>query len=198
MDLVTMILACSLYPNHSITNAIIELGSKNNPLAITNSENEAVSFKTLEQTDAYASNQIKQGHAVNIGLMQVSSRWLTRYQTTPAELTYPCKNMVVATKILNDAETRCNQLLSNPINDDIQACTLSIYKTGNSEAGLDYAHTIINYAQQHRFADLAASAEAKNPRGFHMIPGDAPTTAITINASKVNPATDAVRKIVTN
>ena len=35
MDLVTLVLACSLYADHSIPYAMIQTGTQNNPLVVT-------------------------------------------------------------------------------------------------------------------------------------------------------------------
>jgi hypothetical protein len=194
MELVTMILACSLYTDNSITNAMLEVGSKNNPLTVTVDSDPTKTFSNADQAAQFATQQIQQGHNVNIGLMQIPNRWLTDYKTIPADLFLPCKNMVLATKILNDAETQCEQLPTTTPNSDTHTCALSIYKSGDAKAGIDYANTVIQYANANPFSAIQADAEAKNPAGFHMIPGDAPTTAATKNAASLNPSTDKVKK----
>jgi hypothetical protein len=194
MELVTMILACSLYPDNSITNAMLEVGSHNNPLAVTVDGGQPTTFKTADQAAQFATAQIQQGHKVDVGLMQIPNIWLKQYPIIPSELFMGCKNTVLATKILNDAETQCSQMENLPANTSIQTCALSVYKTGDAQAGLDYANAVVSYSNSHSFSAIQAAAEAKNPAGFHMIPGDAPTTATTKDASKLNPTTDKVRK----
>jgi type IV secretion system protein VirB1 len=198
MDIVTMILACSLYPDNSIVNAMAQTSSHDKPFIVTVSNGAGIdsgvgnSFASAEQAARYATEQIKQNHTIDIGLLQIPSLWLKHYQTIPAELFLSCKNMALATKLLNDAETKCSQMS----NTDTRACALSMYKTDSPTAGLAYASTVINYAKNHPFSNLEKDAAAADPNGFeHIIPGDAPTNAITPNASKVNPATDPVRKI---
>lgn len=188
MDLVTMVLACSLYSDNSITNAMVQVGSQNKPLTVATANASPMSFTTPAQAAQYSNSQMQQGNAVAIGLMQIPSLWLKHAEVTPTDLFLPCKNMVFATKVLNNAVAECSQNADASTN--VQACALSMYKTGDAHAGLDYANTVLNYASSHPFSAIEAAAEAKNPAGFHMIPGDAPTTASTPNASKVNPATD--------
>lgn len=198
MDLVTMVLACSLYPDNSITNAMVQVGSKNKPLVVVVDDGDPKPFTSANQAAQFANSQIQQGHKVGVGLMQIPNYWLKQYSVIPSEIFLPCKNMVAATKILNDAETQCNQMTNLPANTSIQTCALSVYKTGDATAGLDYANAVINYSNAHPFSDIEAAAQAANPKGFNMIPGDAPTNASTPNASKVNPSTDKVRKTDTS
>lgn len=193
MELVTMILACSLYSDNSIANAMLETGSQNNPLVVTVDNSPTKSFKSADQAAQFATQQIQQGHDVSIGLMQIPSRWLKKDQAVPAELFMPCKNMVTATKILNAAQNDCSDLTGST---STSTCALSVYKSGDPKAGMSYANTVISYANTHPFSTIEADAEAKNPAGFHMIPGDAPTTASTKNASTINPSTDKVKKVM--
>lgn len=194
MELVTLVLACSLYNDNSIINAMLETGSNNNPLTVAVDNNPPKTFTTAAQAAQFATQQIQQGHEVNIGLMQIPNRWLSDYKVIPADLFMPCKNMVAATKILNDAANQCSQAATTTPNNDTNTCVLSTYKTGDAKAGSDYANTVIAYANAHPFSAIYDTAEAKNPAGFHMIPGDAPTTATTKNAAALNPTTDKVKK----
>ena len=64
----------------------------------------------------------------------------------PGELFRPCKNMVIATTILNHAAEVCAKQLNR---DD--RCALSIYRTGaETPAGQTYADSIIAYAASHQ------------------------------------------------
>ncbi len=170
MDLITMVLACSLYTDNSITNAIAQVGSKDNPLTITSENGERKVFKTQTQAAAYAATEIRDGHAVDIGLMQIPSRWLHDHKITVTELLGPCKNIVVATQILNNAAQRCSELQADQPADALKVCTLSMYKTGDAQAGADYAHTVLEYADAHPFDNIIAAAKKKNPKEFVTIP----------------------------
>jgi len=188
MDLITMVLACSLYTDNSITNAMVQVGSHNNSLAVRSTDGLKI-FKTQSDAINYTNTALQQGNTIDIGIMQIPSRW-AHASHSAAELFAPCKNMVVATKILNQAMDRCSELSANDPSIDEQACALSIYKTGNPQAGLDYANAIISYAKAHSFDAILAAAKAKNPKEFKMLAGDAATTAATPNATKLNPSTD--------
>jgi hypothetical protein len=153
MNLVTMVLACSLYPDNSITNAMVEIGSQNNPLTITitdNGQNTTTTFKTEAEALSYVNKVTAQGHTVNIGLLQIPYSWIAKYPASmganAAGLLRPCKNMVVATDLLNDATEQCAS-----IDGDKTACALSVFHTGSPTAGLDYAKQVVDYAVAHPF-----------------------------------------------
>lgn len=195
MDLITMILACSVYSNNSITNAMVQLGSQNKALSVAVDGNKAQSFTSADQALKFANDQLAQGHNINVGIMQIPNLWFKQYNVTVAELLLPCKNMVVATEILNASARSCADLSNKNPGFDETACTLSMYKTGDAQAGSDFANSITTYASAHNFDQILAAAKAKNPKEFSMLPGDVATTAATPNAAKINPATDPKRKI---
>lgn len=199
MDLVTMILACSLYNDNSIANAMAQVGSQNNPLTVTVEEGETKTFPDAKRATQFAIQEIQQGHTVDIGLMQIPSFWLKQFavNTNIQELFLPCRNMVLATKILNAAEEKCAQIPSTAVS-DLQTCALSVYKTNDETGGTAYAHAVLDYAANNSFHVIKQAAEAKNPAGFHMIPGDAPTTSTTKDAASVNPATDKTKMPLEN
>jgi hypothetical protein len=194
MDLVTMILACSLYNDNSIANAMAQVGSQNNPLTVTVEEGETKTFPDPQQATQFVIQEMQRGHTVDIGLMQIPSFWLKQFaaNTHIEELFLPCRNMVLATKILNAAEEKCAQIPSTAVS-DLQTCALSIYKTNDETGGTAYAHAVLDYAASNSFHVIKQEAEAKNPAGFHMIPGDAPTTSTTKDAASINPATDKTK-----
>ncbi len=190
MDLITMVLACSLYTDNSIVNAMVQVGSKNNPLIITPAGGSPKTFKTPSQAMAYTVSELQQGHPLDIGLMQVPSRWLEGHNISADELFAPCKNLVVATQILNNAADRCNELQANQSADDLKACTLSMYKTGDPQNGLEYAHTVMDYAKAHSFDDILAAAKKKNPKEFTMLPHLPPKKEPPRKVRQVQPNTD--------
>lgn len=187
MDLITMVLACSLYNDNSITNAIAEVGSKSNPLTVTSVGGERKVFKTQNEAATYALSELQQGHEIEIGLMQIPSRWLKDNNIALNELFGPCKNLVTATQILNSAAEQCNEVQSNASAENLKSCTLSIYKTGDPQAGLDYAHTIMDYANSHSFDDIIAAAKKKNPKEFEMVPHPPPPKFIPPKKIKITP-----------
>lgn len=178
MNLVTMVLACSLYPDNSITNAMVEVGSQNNPLTITitdNGQSKTKTFKTETEALNYANKEIAQGHSVNVGLLQIPNSWIAKYPSSMGAnvlgLLHPCKNMVVATDLLNDATEQCAS-----VDGDKTSCALSVYHTGSPTAGLDYAKQVIDYAVAHPFV--------KPPSILEQVPATPANanTSVTANA----------------
>lgn len=157
MDLVTLILACSLYADNSVPYAMAHSGSGNKPLLVT-VDNQAKQFKTESEAITYTQAKIAQGKKVNIGLMQISSEWLPEIGAHAADLFRPCKNMVIATQIMNKLRLQCQTLSVRNPTLNIQTCMLSLYKTGNTQAGIPFANTVTAYAAHHPFAPLAEKA----------------------------------------
>lgn len=152
MDLVTMLLACSLASDNSVTKAIVDLGSKNQPLTVSVVGGESKTFPTEAAATAFANNELQQGHAINIGLMQIPSRWLEPYHLSAGALFKPCKNMVTATRIINDMREQCLTMSTRvPPVTDMQACALSMYETGDPQQGADFAKKIMEQAKAHPF-----------------------------------------------
>lgn len=179
MDLVTMILACSLYADNSIINAMVEVGSKNKPYTVTLTDGDSTTLPNEEQTISYANSKIEQGKAVEIGLMQIPSFWLKQNHLNLNEIIKPCKNMVAATQLLLQAHEQCITMQNTPPIADVQACTLSIYKTGDAHNGLDYANAVISYANEHPFSILEAQANK---------PSDLPASPITTDKKTKKPS----------
>jgi type IV secretion system protein VirB1 len=157
MDLVTLVLACSLYADNSIPYAMIQTGGGNNPLQVS-VDNITKRFKEESAATQYTQQQITQNKTVNIGLMQISSQWLTVFSVRPSELFRPCKNMVIATQIMNKLYLQCQRLAEHNAALNVQTCMLSLYKTGNAQTGLTYANQVIDYAAKHPFSVLAEKA----------------------------------------
>ncbi len=178
MDLITLVLACSLYSNNSIPYAMIETGSENNPLLVT-VDNETKHFKTESEAIAYTQKQMARGKHVGIGLMQISSQWFPKVGAHAADLFRPCKNLVVATQIMNKAQLQCQTLAERNPTLNVPACMLSLYKTGNTQTGLVYASTVLNYAEKHPFLPLAEKA-----RDPGMLAAAKPKTDLSANTNE--------------
>ena len=159
MDIVTLVMACSMFSDYSITNAMIQVGSKDNYLMVTPANGSSTIFPNTKQAIAYSNEQIQQATPFEIGITQLPSRWLTEYKLTPEEAMQPCKNLVIATQIVSKAWDTCTKKVSDPSSaQQVQACALSMYKTGDAKAGLDYATAVMNYADAHPFKEIAAPA----------------------------------------
>ena len=157
MDLVTLVLACSLYADNSIPYAMIQTGTQNNPLVVT-VDDDTKTFKTIPAAVQYTHTQIALGKNVEMGLMQIPSRWLPEIGAHASDLFRPCKNLVIATQILEKLRLKCQSIAANNPTIDIQTCVLSLYKSKNLQNGLTYASQVIEYAKIHDFKELAEKA----------------------------------------
>jgi hypothetical protein len=183
MDLVTLVLACSLYANNTIPYAMIQTGSENNPLRVT-SGGETKHFKTESEAITYTQTKIAQGKTVDIGLMQVSSQWLPEIGAHAADLFRPCKNVVIATQIMNTLQLKCQSLAEHNPTLNKQACMLSLYKTGNTQNGLVYANNVEKYAEKHPFGPLAEKARDPGMLAATRTPkADSPPASQTLAAN---------------
>ncbi|MFZ0219444.1 MAG: hypothetical protein WAL30_04480 [Candidatus Aquirickettsiella sp.] len=160
MDLVTLVLACSLYADNSIPYAMIQIGTQNNPLVVT-VDGDTRTFKTIPAAAQYTNTQIALGKNLEIGLMQISSQWLPGMGAHASDLFRPCKNLVVATQLLEKLRLQCQSIAANNPNTDVSSCVLSLYKTKKLQNGLAYVHQVIEYAKIHPFNELAE--EARDP-----------------------------------
>ena len=166
MDLMTMLLACSLASDNSITQAIVDLGSQNKPLMVSVAGGETKTFPTEATATAFVNSELQQGHSIKLGLMQIPSRWLEPYHLSMNDIFKPCKNMVVATRILNDMHNECFAMKRSPPITDMQACALSMYETGDPQQGLEYANKIMTQAKAHPYVtpDLTFGHPSSHPK----------------------------------
>jgi hypothetical protein len=160
MDIFTMIMACSLYPDNSITNAIIQTGSHEKSFVVTSVSADGMvtkkdKFANVVQAADYTQAEIDKGSEVAIGLMQIPHRWLADYQGRASleELFRPCKNMTIATDVLNKVARQCFQQ-----DDDSPNCMLSVYRTGDPKQGQAYAETVLKYAEKYPMKGKAQHA----------------------------------------
>jgi hypothetical protein len=175
MDLTTTIMICSMFHANVVVNAIIQNGSQAHPLAITKISQAGTStadFKKIQTAAQYAKTQLAQGNAIEIGMMQIPSGWLvplSKNGLTLENLLRRCKNIAVATDLLNQSEAYCATFTDTGAQRD--QCTLSFYKTGDPKAGLDYAKQILDYANANPLKMPLTSAPVVNT-----------TTAINYNS----------------
>ncbi|MCD6048187.1 MAG: conjugal transfer protein [Gammaproteobacteria bacterium] len=167
MDLLTTIMICSMYHNNNIVNAIIQNGTghEQSPLAIGIVKQVGLpaeiktNFNSNQEASDYAKAALAQGSHAEIGKMQIPSGWLnnlSQYGVSIDDLLYPCKNVAVATDLLNQSEAYCATF--TPEGNERDLCTLSFYKTGDPKSGLDYAHKILDYAVANPLATAVPGA----------------------------------------
>ncbi|MFA5428472.1 MAG: lytic transglycosylase domain-containing protein [Sulfurimonas sp.] len=122
-------------PTH-IVQKIISNESGKNPYAININYNgkSLKSFipKDKDKAEKIATEWIKKGYTVDIGLMQINSANLSKFKTTVGDALDPCHNIKIASTIYY------NFYQNTPKNDDITMRTkkaLSAYNTGSYDRG---------------------------------------------------------------
>src|SRR5690606_35721853 len=109
-------------------------------------------FSSRNQAAAYAKSQLAAGKHVSVGMMQIPSGWLDKLANAHIALDdifFSCKNVAVGSDLLSQAESYC--ATQGYANEQLTACTLSFYHTGDMQKGSDYAQRILNYAAEHPF-----------------------------------------------
>lgn len=117
----------------NVTQAIIQVESKRNPLAI-NINKLGIKFtpKNKEEAIQIAKKYIAKGYTVDMGLMQFNSENLDRYNYKVEDLYDPCTNIKAGTTIFSENFNNTNK--SENIDSRILK-SLSAYNTGNFTFG---------------------------------------------------------------
>lgn len=136
MDIISMVMVCSLFPDQSIVNAMV-LKDHDNPWIVSGK-----TYPTQKAALEEARTLKAENKPFTIGVMEIPSFWLKGRPYDLNELLRPCKNVVLASQILNKQYYQCHGSME---------CMLSMYKTGNATSGIRYAKQIIAYAKAHPF-----------------------------------------------
>jgi hypothetical protein len=109
MDVVTLILACSLYPDDALVRALISVQSQDNPYFVGD-------LATLKTSDRLTSTEaaMVEADAISrkdgrpaVGLLGIPIDWARRFDREPRELFDPCTNIAIGTAMLSEFEAEC-------------------------------------------------------------------------------------------
>ena len=109
MDVLTLILACSVYPDDSLVRAMVDLASQGNPHFVGDMTTLATFDKTSNTNDAerLVAELGRQGGRPVVGLMGIPPSWAVRYGRTRHELYDGCVNIWVGTAVLSSHYESC-------------------------------------------------------------------------------------------
>jgi hypothetical protein len=109
MDVLTLILACSVYPDDSLVRAMVELASQGNPHFV----GDMMTLATFDKTstgaaaDHLVAELTRQGGRPVVGLMGLPPAWAERYGRARSELYDGCVNIWVGTAVLSSHYDAC-------------------------------------------------------------------------------------------
>ena len=134
--------ACAPAIGASTIAAIVKVESGGNPWAINdNTTRRTFGARTYREAVGIASNLVRIGHSVDMGLTQVNSRNLARVGMTIGEVLEPCRNLMAAARILTD----CYLLAAARYGEGQGALVhaLGCYNTGSLYAGKRYVARVL-------------------------------------------------------
>lgn len=140
--------ACGSDVHPSTIQAIIEVESAGNPLAILDNET-CKSYRPKDRNQAVkiAGDLLAQGHSLDMGLMQINSQHLKKKRIDYKELFDPCVNIRAGTKILADFYKFHEQKNPKEHPDIVLLKALSSYNTGKPYHGRKYVAKILKKAR---------------------------------------------------
>lgn len=109
MDILAIILACSLHPDDELVRALVDIESSGNAYFVgdlaTLKTND--SLTSAEAALRFAEDLRRHGGRPAVGLLGVPLEWAGRHGRTPIELFDACTNVAVATAAFSDYHRRC-------------------------------------------------------------------------------------------
>ena len=109
MDVLTLILACSVFPDDSLVRAMVELASQGNPHFVGDMTTLATFDKTatVPAAEHLVAELGRQGGRPVVGLMGLPPSWAVRYGRSRQELYDGCVNIWVGTAVLSSHYESC-------------------------------------------------------------------------------------------
>jgi hypothetical protein len=171
MDLLTTILACSLYPaDDALVRAIAEGPSGNSPYLVVDAAADPTQLdaapapKTKAEAVARTQAILAKGGRPLLGLLQVPPAWLGVFGRQMPSAFDPCTNIAVATAMLSEFDFECRastgpaqgrNLALEHVNR--RACVLRRYEAETGSVDLESAVLLELSLQRPMQADIAAA-----------------------------------------
>ncbi len=139
-----MLTECGPAVSPETTQAIIQVESGGNPLAIgDNTLKKSFAPKNFAEAVQLAGRLLRQGHNIDLGLMQINSCHMGGMKLTLEELFDPCRNIRIGTTILSEFYRQ--HKTDDPAQSLFRA--LSAYNTGQAWKGTGYINKILEAAK---------------------------------------------------
>jgi hypothetical protein len=109
VDLLTIILACSLHPDDQLVEAFIRKVTDANRLFLGDFESLVThdDLKSPEQVLELAASISEKGGRPALGLMAIPPSWAARFNRTPADLLDACTNVSIGTAMMSSFAAAC-------------------------------------------------------------------------------------------
>lgn len=133
LDLAALVLKCAVAVHPETALAIIQQESKGHPYAL-NTQVRSYYPETREEAARVLGDALRAGRSTDIGLMQINSQHLRRFNVSGEELLDPCTNIRVGTTILSESYGQALGRYGQPSRALVAA--LSSYNTGNDSRGV--------------------------------------------------------------
>ena len=176
MDVLALILTCSVYPDDHLVRAMVDLASQENPHFVGDLVT-LVTFDrpgSLEDAQRVVTELERRGGKPVVGLLGVPMSWAARYNKKPADLFDACANLLVGSSVLQGHYEACasahSASVATPVSSQRQArvappeairlCALRRY---GADLGIDgYAESALRYFSRQRVL-FAAGPEPAGP-----------------------------------
>jgi hypothetical protein len=109
MDVLTMILACSLYPDDQLVRVLVDVAGRDNPYFVGDAKrlDTYERASSLEEGLKIIQEIARKGGRPAVGLMGIPISWAGRFGVRDAALFDPCTNIAVGTAMLSQFVQEC-------------------------------------------------------------------------------------------
>lgn len=160
--LAALIQTCSPDVGYSTMRAIVRVESGGNPWAInSNTLKRSFNFETRDEAELAATQMLRRGHNIDMGLGQVNSRNLPGLGLSVSQIFEPCRNLTASAKILKDAFASSWAIHYAKGEAMVLRHAISRYNTGNDWNGMKNGYV----AKVEAAALGKSTAMAVAPRG---------------------------------
>ena len=116
MDVLAIVLACSLHPDDGLVRALVDVQSSGNVFFVgdlaTLKTNESLS--SAEAALRYAEDLVKHGGRPAVGLLGIPLSWAARHGKSSVELFDGCTNVAIGTAAFAEYHARCTPAALRP------------------------------------------------------------------------------------
>jgi len=145
MDFLSFAETCGPDVHPVTTVAMIKAESRYQPLAVRNNTSKQTFYPaTIDEARVLVEGFAAKGDRLAIGLMQVTTPWVTRYNIKPADLLDGCTNVRIGTSILRANYEACTRVGRSP--KATLECALSMYWSGDDAVGGAYVNQVYQLA----------------------------------------------------